>query len=141
MKQVLLRWLCRFYPEADYSETAGKPWLCFRRVHIGRSDGDVYLQRFILLRCPLGALYLHRFFRGDEDKCLHDHPWHFVSLILKGGYWEETEGVILDEHRTGNVWTLILTTRKVRSWGFWTNNGTTWVGWREFIAGGMRGCD
>lgn len=169
MKRLLLHGLLHAYPEIDYAANAGKPWLWFRRVHIGRSDGDTYLQRFILLRCPLGAVYLHRFFRGDEDKCLHDHPWNFLSLILKGGYWEETpdtegaEGatrrrwikpgalrycpaahrhrVILDENRTGNVWTLILTSTKVRSWGFWTDKGRAFVGWREFIAGGMKGCE
>lgn len=162
MRRLLLNWLLRAYPEVDYAVNAGKPWLWFRRVHIGRSDGDTYLQRFILLRCPWGAVYLHRFFRGDEDKCIHDHPWHFVSLILKGGYWEKTPGgaltwcrplsirfcpaahrhrVILDEFRTGNVWTLILTSTKVRSWGFWTDRGRVWVGWREFLANGSRGCD
>lgn len=161
MKASILRWLLRAYPEVDYAETASKPWYWFRRVHIGRGDQDVYLQRFIFLRTPWGAVYLHRFFRGDEDACHHDHPWHFISIILKGGYWEETptgrtwirpgsvrfcpathrHRVILAEPRPGNVWTLILTSNKVRSWGFWTDKGRVWVPWREFVDGGSKGCE
>lgn len=34
--------------------------------------------------------YLHHFFRGDDDRELHNHPWGFsMSLILTGGYIEE----------------------------------------------------
>lgn len=33
-------------------------------------------------------VYLHRFGRSDEDRQLHDHPFSFVSLILKHGYHE-----------------------------------------------------
>lgn len=37
----------------------------------------------------LPRVYLHRFFRGDEDRAVHSHPWrHAVSLILTGGYEE-----------------------------------------------------
>jgi hypothetical protein len=35
-------------------------------------------------------LYLHHFFRGDDDREMHNHPWEFsMSLILTGGYIEE----------------------------------------------------
>ena len=34
------------------------------------------------------------------------------------------------------VWTLFITGRKVRDWGFWCEGG--WRGWKEF---GRRGCD
>jgi hypothetical protein len=35
-------------------------------------------------------LYLHHFFRGDDDVEVHNHPWQFsMSLILTGGYVEE----------------------------------------------------
>ncbi len=33
--------------------------------------------------------YLHYFFRGDDDRAFHNHPWQrSVSLILIGGYIE-----------------------------------------------------
>lgn len=38
----------------------------------------------------LPHLYLHHFFRGDDDVEVHNHPWRFsMSLILTGGYVEE----------------------------------------------------
>src|SRR5262245_38321463 len=37
------------------------------------------------------GVYLHRIQRSDYDE-MHDHPWPFVSLILAGGYFEETPG-------------------------------------------------
>jgi hypothetical protein len=42
-----------------------------------------------VFKCRWFAVYLHEFERSDHDRCLHDHPWGFVSIILRGGYWEE----------------------------------------------------
>ncbi len=37
----------------------------------------------------LARPYLHYFFRGDEDREVHNHPWQrSISLILTGGYKE-----------------------------------------------------
>lgn len=61
------------------------------RQDITRHDtGELYLRRFFLWRGKSGRLLLHKFYRGDEDPHLHDHPWSFNSLILTRGYWEET---------------------------------------------------
>lgn len=48
------------------------------------------LQSETLLRIATYARpYLHFFFRGDEDREVHNHPWRrAVSLILVGGYKE-----------------------------------------------------
>ena len=35
-------------------------------------------------------IFIHKFLKSDPDD-LHDHPWAFRTLILKGGYWEHTE--------------------------------------------------
>ena len=57
-------------------------------------DGRPYLRRFYITsktdkQRPFG-LYLHYFYRGDEDRELHNHPWKKSnSLILIGGYDEE----------------------------------------------------
>lgn len=40
------------------------------------------------LRTPWGHLNLHVFYRSDEGRELHDHPWAYHTLILWGGYWE-----------------------------------------------------
>lgn len=43
--------------------------------------------RWIERKMP--ALRIHELLRSDNDRHLHDHPWPFVSVILRGGYWEE----------------------------------------------------
>lgn len=59
----------------------------FERISITRHDGDQYLDRLRIIDCPWFGIYLHRF-EGSDDECLHDHPWPFVSIILRGGYFE-----------------------------------------------------
>ena len=56
-------------------------------------DGDTpYLRRwYIIPRNPVLNVYLHQFLRSDDDRALHDHPWWFASLILKGGYYEHRQ--------------------------------------------------
>jgi hypothetical protein len=113
----------------------------FRR----RDIGD-YMHRWILTM-PWGTLRLHKILRSDSDRHLHDHPWDFTSLILRGSYVELTPtgtttyspGDINrkkaeDIHRlvltNGSVWTFVVSGPKRRSWGFHTEAG--WVHWREY---------
>lgn len=58
-----------------------------RREDIKRADGQVYLTRWRTGHTWFGTFMLHKIILTDSD-CLHDHPWHFVSIILKGGYIE-----------------------------------------------------
>lgn len=55
-------------------------------------DGGVYMDRQWIIerdQSPLGwGARIHRIMRSDEDRHLHDHPWHNVSVILEGGYIE-----------------------------------------------------
>lgn len=100
-------------------------------------------------------IYLHHILRSDADRELHDHPWDFLSLILLGGYREESPvgrlsrklpGMVLfrrAEHRhrvllvnDRPAWTLVFTSGKKRSWGFW--RGAAFIPWRAFVA---RKCD
>ena len=47
--------------------------------------GDDYLERWYLIpRNRWLNIYLHRFTGSDDDRALHDHPWHSVSLLLAG---------------------------------------------------------
>jgi hypothetical protein len=52
-----------------------------------------YMERYWLLKprwWTLGcSIRIHHILRSDEDRALHDHPWPFVTLILRGGYYEE----------------------------------------------------
>lgn len=36
------------------------------------------------------AARVHQILRPDEDRHPHDHPWWYVTIILRGGYWEIT---------------------------------------------------
>ena len=39
--------------------------------------------------CPFNIL-LHKILKSDLGD-LHDHYWSYITIILKGGYWESTE--------------------------------------------------
>jgi hypothetical protein len=116
--------------------------------------GD-YMDRFWYMPEITGErARVHRTRRSDRDRHLHDHPWHFVSIILTGGYTEE---LLLDgdpasgrqRFRAGDVlfrhaehrhrleiepgedcWSLVFTSPNCRDWGFWTPEG--FVPWREY---------
>lgn len=144
-------------------------WLA-RRPHqiIGGEDDPYLLRWYVIPRNPVLNVYVHKFLRSDDDRALHDHPWWFVSLMLKGGYTEVTEsartprsGIIggrflgwdrqiafrsaTFRHRVElwpipqddrpllarrvrrelPCWTLIVTGRRVRTWGFWCKDRST----------------
>jgi hypothetical protein len=128
-----------------------------KRLRLRRGDGEVYLDRWGW-RCHWFGVYLHRMTAPDPGIDLHDHPWPFVSLILRGGYVEERaesreaprlafyaeawptkcrRGMEM-EWRAGSIhrlradechriislrrvptWTLVLTGRRFRNWGFY----------------------
>ena len=118
--------------------------------------GDRYLLRwYVIPRNPWLNVYLHKFLHDDEDRALHDHPWWFVSWMLKGGYLEVTQTnfigrgwmsmayrpadhahrVVLPRTLGGQplpCWTLVVTGRVVRDWGFLCPQG--WRHWKEFTA-------
>lgn len=120
----------------------------FETKYIG-GKADPLLVRRILFSVPFFGIYLHKFCRSDYDRALHDHPWSFISIILKNGYDEETDIGLL-HHRPGAVllrpaewrhrviindpskpsWNLILKGPRVRRWGFWTEKGWCW--WRKY---------
>lgn len=124
-------------------------------------DGPYMLRWYLFPRNHFLNLYLHKFLRDDEDRALHDHPWWFISVMLRGSYWEimpvpgDSAGwvrrdapsvafrraehkhrvVLLKSGPKGQpqpCWTLVLTGRKKRTWGFWCPRG--FVPWQEFTA-------
>ena len=85
-------------------------------------------------------LYLHRYDNSDDDRGLHDHPWKSVSILLWGNHrlwWfipkfrsaEYAHRVILNSNF---AFTLFLTFRKEREWGFHCPKG--WVHWKDFTS-------
>lgn len=58
-------------------------------ITLNRQDGTPYLLRWhVIPRNKRFNIYLHKFLGSDDDRALHDHPWWFVSILLKGRYWE-----------------------------------------------------
>lgn len=112
--------------------------MMFKWERITRGDNSDYLWRLKIFTCWFCRIYLHIFVASD-DECLHDHPWNFLSFMLWGGYWEVTPkgkkwygpGRLLYrraswKHQvviTKPAVTFVITTGKIRNWGFWTKAG------------------
>ena len=70
-----------------------------------RATGDDYMHRYYLFlkdrkNFPFN-ITLHKIVRSD-DPIMHDHPWPYMTIVLKGGYWEHTpvfdsEGKVLTD--------------------------------------------
>lgn len=104
-------------------------------------SGD-YMHRWVV-KTPWFLNRLHRIMRGDRDRHFHDHPFDFVSLIVRGGYIEYTPDKEPRIFRPGSInikraeelhylkmldgetWTILLTGPYRRDWGFATEEG--WV--------------
>lgn len=122
-----------------------------KRIILDRDSNEPYLVRYyVFLKdrkwFPFNV-FVHKFVKSDPDD-LHDHPWPFITVILKGGYWEYTpEGkfwrnagtirwagcnqlhrVELDPN-VKDVWTLFIPGPQKKEWGFvkdgtWIDNQT-----------------
>lgn len=58
-----------------------------------RRSGEDYLHRYYLFLkdrkwFPFN-ITLHKIVKSD-DPIFHDHPWSYLTIVLKGGYWEHT---------------------------------------------------
>ena len=157
MRKEIWKYLNRFIDMAlmktdeDRSRFFGLFKKLILRVRISEANSPIYLIRYSLFTCPWFAVKLHKIMLSDDD-CMHDHPWSFISIILKGGYVEHTpKGKRL--YRVGSVlWrpipsvhrleifqpatTLVITFRKIGVWGFYTPNG--FIEWFNFIRAGKR---
>lgn len=105
-----------------------------------RIKGEPYLGRWILYVGGF-TLRLHKFWKGDDARAPHDHPWGFATFPLCDGYWEHVtnpNGDLVENWVSGWHWnarpssyqhivldppvpfyTIVVTGRKDRSWGFW----------------------
>ena len=59
-------------------------------IHAGRT----FLRRRGIEHLSLGGALLHRLDGPDPGLDLHDHPWTFVSIVLRGGYTEEVASIV-----------------------------------------------
>lgn len=56
--------------------------------HLHHADGSLYMARFWLVRTRWFAVRVHHIATCDIDRHFHDHPWGFISVVLRGGYQE-----------------------------------------------------
>lgn len=102
--------------------------------YLGLSDCP-YARRWVVdLR--ICSLRLHHFYKSDDPRYKHDHPWWYVTLVLKGGYYDrgiEGDKLILPgrpqfrraershyvDPLPGGCWSLVVTGYNKRPWGFW----------------------
>lgn len=66
---------------------------CIRKNRILKITGtggpeDVYLIRYYVFRSRFFNIFIHQFLRSDRDD-LHDHPWDFVTYLVRGSYTEK----------------------------------------------------
>jgi len=125
---------------------------------IGGHENPYLLRWWLIPRNQLFNIYLHKFLRSDDDRALHDHPWIWCSVLLRGSYVEWSKprpGSPLLAHverfdagsarfhraryahrlvidRNVTCWTLFITGPRVREWGFHCPQG--WIPWQKFTA-------
>lgn len=103
---------------------------------IGWQDIGEVFYRYTLIKSSWFNVYLHQL---DAPKWhpvgCHDHPWWFVTLLIKGGYLENNKGLLSRKYPGqilyrsadythdvttpyGRSWSIVLTGPKSRNWGF-----------------------
>ena len=135
-----------------------------KRIIMDRVNNEPYLERYYLFlkdrkKFPFN-IFLHKFLKGDPDD-VHDHPWSYTTLILKGGYYEWVP--IFDDNnkkisevaswrkpghfRTCSAnsyhrieldpaiecWTLFMPGKQIKEWGFLVDN--KWVENEKYLEG------
>ena len=124
-----------------------------KRIIMDRTSQEPLLTRYyIFLKdrkwFPFNV-FIHKFHKSDPDD-VHDHPWPYATLILKGGYYEwipnfNSNGEMIGEikhwrkpghfricnansyHRieldpTVTAWTMFMPGPQKREWGFLVKN-------------------
>lgn len=134
-----------------------------KRIVYDRVDNEPYLERYYLFlkdrdRFPFNV-FLHKFLKSDPDD-VHDHPWPYFTIILKGGYYEWIPQFDSAGRKCGEIghwrgpghfrvssatsyhrieldpdvtcWTLFCPGPRQRDWGFLVKNH--WVQWQQYLA-------
>lgn len=83
------------WPDRQYAGHEGRPFAVWFWKDILRPGNDgPYIRRLYLFWTPWGGAMLHWFQTSDPNEALHDHPWAFASLVLRGSYVEDRMRVV-----------------------------------------------
>lgn len=130
-----------------------------RFVITNRQAGDTspYITRLRIVDTPWFGVFVHTMHRPDAQPMLHDHPWPFVSFVLRGGYTERILDPVTRQVRERHIRrfnrkrmidahyivaldqrptrTLMFVGRTRRKWGYWEqvlgSSTWTWTAWDE----------
>jgi hypothetical protein len=64
-------------------------WAFWQRFLIPCENGERYLARLRIIDTPWFGIYLHDIFEPDGDRDPHNHPWSFLSFVVRGSYTEK----------------------------------------------------
>lgn len=134
-----------------------KRWAVMERFEIPDFDRPEinYLVRLRIIATPLFSIYLHRLRTPDSRPTLHDHPWCFFGVILRGGYDEirlnkhtmqtyrrrirfinlmrRDDAHYIEKLYRTPTWSLLFVGTRRRTWGYWRpvfnghlENGPSW---------------
>lgn len=148
------------YWKGWFSVAGGRYGLEYSRV--GLVENTPYLDRWILY-FGRWCLRLHKFWRGDEDRAPHDHPFDFWTFPLTGyaetrysktgherGAWtvqpfrwhyRSAEFRHIVRGRADGLkkpfYTIVVARLRVpkRTWGFYPKNGgfVPWMEWPDYV--------
>ena len=132
------------------------------RIVLDRQSNEPYLERYYVFlkdrkHFPFNV-FIHKFLKSDPDD-VHDHPWPYFTLILRGGYYEWTpvfnsvgEKIGEKQHWRGpghfrfcrstsyhrielkpgvTAWTMFMPGPQIRDWGFLVKN--KWVQHEQYL--------
>ncbi len=132
-------------------------WAVWARMTIPCKGGLQYLTRLRIVQTPWFGIYVHDIHEDDGDRCCHNHPWSFISIVLRGSYTERLYpnpmGLVPSEyvlqthgrfsvHKMGRdtahrvtyaaprLKTLILVGPRKATWGFFDNG--EFVEWQDY---------
>jgi len=58
-------------------------------LEIKSKTGVLHFRRWKLFGTAWFSVFLHGIYESDKDKHMHNHPWSYCSIIVKGEYVEE----------------------------------------------------
>lgn len=73
----------------ETKEKRAKEIKMFKSTEIRSQTGTLHFRRWRLIETTYFRFYVHEIFESDMDLHLHSHPWHFVSFLIKGKYFEK----------------------------------------------------
>lgn len=99
-------------------------------------DECPYARRWVL-NLKVCSFRVHHWMKSDDPRYLHDHPWWFLTFVVRGGYYDHSTRKVdrvgrfrvrfRPAHHSHYVdpdpdtWTVLVTGPERHKWGFWVN--------------------